>query len=118
MAHVLNHDYMTGGGDSRLSEVLPLSVGQAAFGHAMENGSPTEGFEESAIARAHQFPYDQVERWLATGNDGGSRRAHDLEAAGESGPAGRGSTSILILTTTPHDRGTSNAEERPWLPRI
>ena len=47
----------------------------------MENGSPTEGFEDSAIVQAHQFFHDQVEQWLAAGDDGGSRRAHALEAA-------------------------------------
>ena len=46
----------------------------------MENGAPTEGFEDSAIVQAHEFFQLQVEQWL-TGGEEGSRRAHALEAA-------------------------------------
>ncbi|MDE2669675.1 MAG: DUF262 domain-containing protein [Chloroflexota bacterium] len=79
--YVLNHEDLTGGDDALLFKVWPSSSDQAAFRRAMENGSPTEGFEHSAIVQAHEFFHDQVEQWLAAGDDGGSLRAHALEAA-------------------------------------
>ncbi len=79
--YVLNHEDLTGGDDALLFKVWPSSADQAAFRRAMENGSPTEGFEDSAIVQAHEFFHDQVEQWLAAGDDGGSQRAKALEAA-------------------------------------
>ena len=79
--YVLNHEDLTGGDDSLLFKVWPSSADQAAFRRAMENGSPTEGCEDSAIVQAHEFFHDQVEQWLTAGDDDGSRRAHALEAA-------------------------------------
>ena len=79
--YVLNREDLTGGDDSLLFKVWPSSADQAAFRRAMENGSPTDGFEDSAIVQAHEFFHDQVEQWLAAGDDGGNRRAEALEAA-------------------------------------
>lgn len=79
--YVLNHEDLTGGDDALLFKVWPSSADQAAFRRAMENGAPTEGFEDSAIVQAHEFFHDQVQQWLAAGEDGGSQRAHALEAA-------------------------------------
>ena len=78
--YVLNHEDLTGGDNSLLFKVWPSSADQDAFRRAMENGAPTEGFENSAIVQAHEFFQLQVEQWLTKGEDG-SRRAHALEAA-------------------------------------
>ena len=78
--YVLNHEDLTGSDNSRLYKVWPSSADQEAFRRAMENGAPTEGFEDSAIVQAHEFFQLQVEQWLTEGEDA-DRRAHALEAA-------------------------------------
>ncbi len=78
--YVLNHEDLTGGDTSLLFKVWPSRTDQGAFRRAMENGAPTEGFEDSAIVQAHEFFSLQVEQWL-TGGENASRRAHALEAA-------------------------------------
>ena len=78
--YVLNHEDLTDGDRSLLFKVWPSSADQDAFRRAMENGAPTEGFEDSSIVQAHEFFQLQVEQWLTEGEEGG-RRAHALEAA-------------------------------------
>ncbi len=78
--YVLNHEDLTGGDNSRLYKVWPSSADQDAFRRAMENGAPTDGFEDSVIVQAHEFFQLQVGQWLKEGEDA-DRRAHALEAA-------------------------------------
>ena len=78
--YVLNHEDLTGGDNSLLFKVWPSSADQDAFRRAMENGAPTEGFEDSAIVQAHEFFQLQVEQWLTEG-EATAERAHALEAA-------------------------------------
>ena len=55
-----------------LFKLWPTRTDRDAFRHAMVNGLPVDGFEESLIVQAHEFFQQQVKKWLedSTGPEG------------------------------------------------
>lgn len=62
-------------------KVLPTLNDRDAFRHAMDNGLPTDDYEDSLIVQAHEFFKRQIEHWLDELPNDRAIRAAALEHA-------------------------------------
>ena len=69
---VTNDKDLIGDDSDDLFKMWPTRMDRDAFRHAMDNGLPVDGFEESLIVQAHEFFQQQVKKWLEdpTGPEG------------------------------------------------
>ncbi len=66
--------------ENQVFKLWPSRSNREAFKHAMDNGLPTNEYEDSLIVQAHQFFQTQVREWLKSDPTATSRRIEALEA--------------------------------------
>ena len=64
---------------NQVFKLWPSGSNREAFKHAMDNGLPTNEYEDSLIVQAHQFFQTQVREWLKSDPTATSRRIEALE---------------------------------------
>lgn len=70
---VINPDHRVGNNEEHIFKLWPTSRDREAFKHAMDNGSPTNAFENSRIVQAHEYFRSQTREWLKGQSDTGCR---------------------------------------------
>ena len=78
---VTNDKDLISEGSNDLFKLWPTRTDRDAFRHAMVNGLPVDGFEESLIVQAHEFFQQQVKKWLEDSTGPRGDRIDALETA-------------------------------------
>ena len=76
---VLNNDAFLGKDENNAFKVWPTLNDRDAFRHAMHNGLPIDGYQDSLIVQAHEFFKLEIEHWLDEIADETEARVEALE---------------------------------------